>query len=89
MLSANECGMVAKIYRTGSFTEKFADYVFAFARSWKLDVGKAATILRDLFFARTGETMNQMRLRLADQEEKLAPEQKSDRRTTTRSGSAR
>ena len=52
-------------------TSKFGDYAYAYARTEKLDAVKAETILRDLFKARTGQSMNQMREALVEREEKL------------------
>jgi hypothetical protein len=66
-----------EILKSGSFKEKLADYAYAFARTEKFDAAKAETILRDLFKARTGQSMNQMREALAEREEKLTPKQRS------------
>lgn len=68
----------AEIKKSGTFKEKLGDYSHAFARTEKFDVMKAETTLRDLFKARTGQSMNQMREDLMDQEQELpeqAPEQ--------------
>ncbi len=66
-----------EIRKSGSFKEKLGDYAYAFARTENFDVGKAEIILRDIFKARTGQSMNQMREELAEREEKLTPEEKS------------
>ncbi|OXT01626.1 hypothetical protein B7H23_01250 [Notoacmeibacter marinus] len=58
----------AEIYKSGTFKEKLADYAYAFARTESFDVVKAETILRDLYKARTGQTMNQLRESLMDRE---------------------
>lgn len=60
-----------EILRSGSFKEPLGDYAYAFARTKQFDAMKAESILRDLFKARTGRTMNQMREDLAEREEKL------------------
>jgi hypothetical protein len=65
-----------EIKATGKFKEKLSDYTVAMARTEKFDVMKAETILRDLYKARTGETMNQTREKLMDREAALTEEQK-------------
>lgn len=57
------------IEKTGSFREKLTDYSHAYARSEKFDQMKGETIIRDIFKARYGETMNEMRLDLKKREE--------------------
>ena len=57
------------IEKTGSFREKLTDYSHAYARSEKFDQMKGETIIRDIFKARFGETMNEMRLDLKKREE--------------------
>ena len=52
------------IEKTGSFREKLTDYSHAYARSEKFDQMKGETIIRDIFKARYGESMNEMRLDL-------------------------
>ncbi|MCB2012815.1 MAG: hypothetical protein KDF64_19860 [Geminicoccaceae bacterium] len=49
------------IKTNGTFHEKLTDYAHAFARSEKFDAIKGETIIRDIFKARYGETMNRMR----------------------------
>jgi hypothetical protein len=67
-----------EIRKSGSFKEKLGDYAYAFARTENFDAGKAETVLRDLFRARTDQTMNQMREELAEREAKLGePARKS------------
>jgi hypothetical protein len=66
-----------EIRKTGAFKEKLGDYAYAFARTEQFDAMKAETILRDLFKARTGQSMNQMREALAEREQKLPPKEKS------------
>lgn len=66
-----------EIYKSGSFKEKLGDYAYAFARTENFDVAKSETILRDLFKARTGQSMNQMREGLMEQETKLPAQHKS------------
>lgn len=66
-----------EIRNTGAFKEKLADYAHAMARTERFDATKAETIIRDLFRERTGQTMNQLRERLAEREEKLGPAEKA------------
>ncbi|MCF6301876.1 MAG: hypothetical protein L3J13_01520 [Devosiaceae bacterium] len=65
-----------EIKATGKFKEKLSDYAVAMARTEKFDVMKSETILRDLYKARTGETMNQTREKLMDRETALTKDQK-------------
>jgi hypothetical protein len=65
-----------EIRKSGSFKDKLSDYAYAFARTENFDAGRAETVLRDLFKARTGKTMNQMREELVQREEKLTVTQK-------------
>lgn len=60
-----------EIKKSGTFKEKLSDYANAFARTEKFDVMKAETTLRDLFKARTGQSMNQLREALVEKEESL------------------
>lgn len=65
----DESWAVAKIIhrgieKTGSFREKLTDYSHAYARSEKFDQLKGEAIIRDIFKARYGESMNDMRLDL-------------------------
>ena len=53
--------MAHSIRASGSFHEKLTDYAHAFARSERFDAVKGETIIRDIFKARFGVTMNQMR----------------------------
>lgn len=53
--------MARSIRASGSFHEKLTDYAHAFARSERFDAVKGETIIRDIFKARYGVTMNQMR----------------------------
>ena len=66
-----------EILKNGAFKEKLGDYAHAFARTENFDAVKAETILRDLFKARTGQSMNQMRETLAEREDKLPPQKKA------------
>lgn len=66
-----------EILTSGAYKEKLGDYAYAFARTENFDATRAETILRDLFKARTGQSMNQMREELAKREEKLTPQQKA------------
>lgn len=66
-----------EIRKTGAFKGKLGDYAYAFSRTEKMDVARAETIIRDVFKAYTGMSMNAMRQMLADREDKLTEEQKS------------
>ena len=57
------------IEKTGSFHKKLTAYSDAFAKTEKFDQMKGETIIRDIFKARYGETMNDMRLDLKKREE--------------------
>ena len=65
-----------EIHKSGSFKDALGDYAYAFARREKMDTATAETRLRDLFAARTGQSMNQMRGALQEREDKLTPAQK-------------
>ena len=67
-----------EILKSGLFKEKLQDFSFAYARTEKFDQMKAETIIRDLFKARTGQTMNQMRENLKASENALTPQQKME-----------
>ena len=60
-----------KIHRNGAFVDDLRDYAYAFARTEAIEPVRAETIIRDLFKARTGRTMNEMRETLAERESKL------------------
>lgn len=60
-----------RIQETGSFRECMKDYASAAARTERFDAAKADGIIRDLFKARTGITMNEMRTQLLEREEQL------------------
>jgi hypothetical protein len=66
-----------EIQKNGAFKEKLGDYAYAFARTENFDALKAETILRDLFKARTGQSMNDMRKDFVDREEKLPKQEKT------------
>ncbi len=77
-----ECKSVARIIEreilnSGTFKEKLGDYAYALARSQKFDVAKAETILRDVFKASTGQSMNQMRESLANNLEAINDDNRS------------
>jgi hypothetical protein len=50
-----------EIQKTGSFREKLTDYAHAYGRSEKFDALRGETILRDIYTARYGQSMNQTR----------------------------
>jgi len=60
-----------EIHKTGSFREKLTDYAHAYARSERFDALRGETILRDVFTARFGQSMNQTREGLKAREENL------------------
>jgi len=65
------------IHKTGSFREPLTDYAHAFARSEKFDAMKGEMIIRDVFAAQFGRTMNATREALMEREKNLpesAPE---------------
>lgn len=64
-----------EIQKSGAFKDKLGDYAYAFARSERFDAVKAETVIRDLFKARTGQTMNEMREGLVERESKLTDDQ--------------
>ena len=64
------------ILKRGSFTKKLKLYRRAFADSERMDEVKAEDIIRDLFKARYGKTMNQMREDIIQRENTLPPESK-------------
>ena len=66
-----ECG----IEKSGAFTDKLGDYAIAFARTEKISPAKAEMILREIFKARTGQTMNQRREALAEREARLTDDE--------------
>lgn len=66
--------MERSIRRSGTFSEKLTDYSHAFARTEKFDQLKGETIIRDIFKARFGQTMNQMREGLMEREAQLGPD---------------
>lgn len=65
------------IHKTGSFREPLTDYAHAFARSEKFDAMKGETIIRDVYAAQFGRTMNATRQALIEQEKNL-PESTSE-----------
>jgi hypothetical protein len=60
-----------EIRKSGTFKEKLGDYAHAFSRTEKFDAMKAESTLRDLFKARTGQSMNQLREELLERENAL------------------
>ena len=68
----NITGIVNReIQKTGSFREKLTDYAHAFSRSQKFDALRGETILRDIYSARYGESMNQTREALMERIDRL------------------
>lgn len=62
------------IHKTGSFIEPLADYAHAFARNEMFDAARGEMILRDVYTARYGESMNRTREVLLKREEALIRE---------------
>lgn len=60
-----------QIKSSGSFKEKLTDYSYAMARSERKDALKIESRVRDIFKARTGFTMNEMREGLLQRERAL------------------
>ena len=62
-----------EIHKSGSFIEKLESYAFTVSRNEKgINAGKADTIIRDLFKAMFGQSMDQMRKALQKSEEELS-----------------
>lgn len=59
------------IQKTGSFREALTDYAHAFSRSEKFDAAKGEIIIRDVFAAQYGQTMNAAREALLENERNL------------------
>ncbi|MEM9761910.1 MAG: hypothetical protein AAF968_05280 [Pseudomonadota bacterium] len=66
-----------EIARSGSFREKLTDYAHVYARAEKFDALRGETILRDIFTARFGQSLNQARTVLTEREKAL-PETAKD-----------
>lgn len=62
------------IQKTGSFREPLTDYAHAFARSEKFDAMKGETIIREVYAAQYGRTMNATREALLENEKSLPEE---------------
>ncbi len=60
-----------QIQKTGSFREALTDYAHAFSRSEKFDAAKGEVIIRDVFSAQYGLTMNALRESLLNNEKNL------------------
>lgn len=61
----------AEIKRSGSFIEKLTDYSHAFARNEKFDAPRAEKMIRDIYTASRGQSMNQTRESLQASAENL------------------
>lgn len=59
------------IQKTGSFREALTDYAHAFSRSEKFDAMKGEVIIRDVYAAQYGHTMNAAREALLENERNL------------------
>lgn len=62
------------IQKTGSFRDPLTDYSHAFARSEKFDAMKGETIIRDVYAAQFGRTMNATREALLENERQIPAE---------------
>ena len=60
-----------EIRKSGTFKEKLGDIAHAFSRTERFDAMKAEEIIRDLFKARTGQTMNELRENLKAREDAI------------------
>lgn len=65
-----------EIIKSGTFKDKLGDYSYAMSRTELMDTVRAETIIRDLFKLRTGQTMNQMREKFVERENKLPKDAK-------------
>ncbi|MCQ0989592.1 hypothetical protein [Jiella marina] len=66
------CGIIKRrIEKAGSFREALTDYAHAFARSERFDSVQAETVLRDMFKALNGQTMNAMREGLKERDAEI------------------
>lgn len=63
--------IATNIRNTGSFKEKLDDYAHAFARAERFDAMRGEAIIRDIFKARYGLSMNQMRKGLLEREAEI------------------
>lgn len=61
----------AEINRSGSFREGLTDYAHAFSRGEKFDAMRGENMIRDIYQARFGQTLNQTREGLMQAEETL------------------
>ena len=60
-----------EIHKSGSFIDKLTDYAHAYSRNQKFDGARGEVILRDLYSARYGESMNQTRTALMEREDMI------------------
>lgn len=71
-IAMNLAGIIDRhIQKTGSFREPLTDYAHAFSRSEKFDAMKGETIIRDVYTAQYGRTMNATREALLENEKNL------------------
>jgi len=70
--SSNLAGIMERsIRKSGSFNDKLKKYSKAFSDTEKFDQMKGETIIRDIFTAQHGQTMNQMREEFAERASNL------------------
>lgn len=67
-----------QIHKTGSFREPLTDYAHAYSRSEKFDAATGEVIIREVFTAEYGQTMNALRETLLNNEKNL-PESARER----------
>ena len=66
------CGIIAReIKRSGSFFEARENYAFSFSKGKKISTEQAQDALGDVFKARHGQTMNEMREAVIAQDQKV------------------
>lgn len=65
----------AEIQQSGSFIEQLTDYSHAFARSERFDAMRAEKMIRDIYSATHGQSMNQTRESFAANEDALRDSQ--------------
>lgn len=69
-----------EIQKNGSFRDPLTDYSHTYARTKKFDAMRGEAILRDIYTGRYGQSMNQTREALMDQEKALiaSPEKQTE-----------
>ena len=71
-IAVNVASVISRhIQKTGSFREALTEYAHAFSRSEKFDAMKGEVIIREVFSAQYGQTMNALRETLLNNERNL------------------